>query len=261
MKAGDFSGLAEDYSASRPDYSNSVLDALLGMLNVPVDSIDFADVGAGTGIWTRMVFRKGVRSATAVEPNEDMRNHGIKDSAETEIKWQSGNAEETGLVSESVHMLTMASSFHWADFDVATREFHRVLRPNGRFTALWNPRLIEVNPMLVEIEEYLNKLRPNIERVSSGRSGITDNLTEKLCESPFFEDVVYLEGRHVIFMSPDRYLGAWRSVNDLQVQLGAEKFDEFISFIKQRISGLESIEATYLTRAWSAQKKCYNSES
>ena len=255
MKAGDFSGLAEDYSSNRPDYSKSVLKALLGMMEIPVCKIDFADLGAGTGIWTRMVDAMGVRSTTAVEPNDDMRGFGIKDSEETSIKWLPGNAEETGLEPDSVDMLTMASSFHWADFEIAIKEFHRVLKNNGRFTALWNPRLIEVNPMLFEIEQHLDTLRPNIKRVSSGRSGITNNLTEMLEGSPYFEDVVYLEGRHVILMSPDRYLGAWRSVNDLQVQLGEEKFESFLTFVKQKIADSEVIEATYLTRAWSARKK------
>jgi ubiquinone/menaquinone biosynthesis C-methylase UbiE len=254
MKAGDFSGLAGDYSSNRPDYSESVLNALLGMVGVPINAIDFADVGAGTGIWTRMVDAMGVRSTTAVEPNDDMRGYGIKDCQETSIKWLAGNAEETGLETKSVDMLTMASSFHWADFDIATKEFHRVLKTNGRFTALWNPRLIEVNPMLVEIENYLDTLRSDIKRVSSGRSGITNKLTEMLWESPYFKDVVYLEGRHIILMSANRYLGAWRSVNDLQVQLGEEKFDNFLSFVEEKISGSDAIEATYLTRAWSARK-------
>ena len=114
----------------------------------------------------------------------------------------------------------MASSFHWAKFDDALKEFHRVLRPNGIFCALWNPRLIEVNPLLVEIEEYLNNIKPNIKRVSSGRSGMTKTLTEDLNNSRFFKDVIYFEGRHVIYMTKARYVGAWRSVNDLQVQLG-----------------------------------------
>jgi SAM-dependent methyltransferase len=166
-----------------------------------------------------------------------------------------GNAEQTGLPAASCDWLSMASSFHWADFDKASREFHRVLRPGGRFTALWNPRLIEINPLLVEIEAHLNTLRPNIKRVSSGRSGITEVLTEQLLASPCFEDVVYLEGRHVIVMTPARYIGAWRSVNDLRVQLGAEKFDAFLDFVTKRISGLNVIEATYLTRAWSTRRK------
>jgi SAM-dependent methyltransferase len=255
LKAGDFTGLATDYSKHRPDYSPSVLRALLGLFGKPTSEVDFVDVGAGTGIWTRMVHDAGVRSAAAVEPNEDMRKNGIVDSQHTSVRWLAGSAEMTGLPSGSADWLSMASSFHWANFDTATQEFQRVLRPGGRFTALWNPRLIETNPLLVQIESHLDTLRPNIKRVSSGRSGITETLTEQLWASPFFEDVVYLEGRHIIEMTPERYLGAWRSVNDLRVQLGPEKFDTFLDFVEKRIAGLKVIEATYLTRAWSARRK------
>jgi SAM-dependent methyltransferase len=255
LKAGDFTGLAKDYSQHRPDYCPSVLNALLGLLGKPTSEVDFVDVGAGTGIWTRIVHDAGVRSAIAVEPNEDMRKNGISDSQHTSVRWLAGSAEATGLPSGCADWLSMASSFHWANFDIATQEFHRILRPGGRFTALWNPRLVEVNPLLVEIEVHLVTLRPNIKRVSSGRSGITETLTEQLWASPCFEDVVYLEGRHIIEMTPERYLGAWRSVNDLRVQLGQEKFDAFLDFVDQRIAGLKVIEATYLTRAWSARRK------
>ena len=184
-----------------------------------------------------------------------MRQNGSSDSQLTKIRWQPGSAESTGLAEASADWLSMASSFHWANFEAATKEFHRVLRPGGLFTALWNPRMIEVNPLLVEIEDHLNTLRPNIKRVSSGRSGITETLTDQLSSSPFFEDVIYLEGRHIIEMRPERYLGAWRSVNDLRVQLGPEKFNAFLVFVEQRIAGLRVIEAAYLTRAWSARRK------
>jgi ubiquinone/menaquinone biosynthesis C-methylase UbiE len=254
-KSGDFSGLADDYSQHRPDYCPSVLNALLGLLNKHASEVDFVDVGAGTGIWTRMVYQKGVRSVTAIEPNADMRATGKVDCANTTIRWLAGDAEATGLPEAFCDWLTMASSFHWAKFDAALQEFHRLLRPKGRFTALWNPRLIEVNPLLVEIEAHLATLRTDIKRVSSGRSGITETLTERLWSSPWFEDVVYLEGRHVIRMTRERYLGAWRSVNDLRVQLGAKAFDTFLDFIEKRISGQSVIEATYLTRAWSALRK------
>ena len=254
LKAGDFTGLARDYSQHRPDYCPSVLNALLGLLQKPTVEVDFVDVGAGTGIWTRMVHGKGVNSTTAVEPNDDMRANGLADSSATGVRWLAGSAEQTGLEDSSCDWLSMASSFHWADFDRATQEFHRLLRVGGRFTAIWNPRLIEVNPLLVEIEAHLDTLRPNIKRVSSGRSGITETLTEQLGSSPYFTDVVYLEGRHIIAMSPERYIGAWRSVNDLRVQLGPEKFEAFLAFVERRIAGMDVIEATYLTRAWSARR-------
>lgn len=255
LKSGDFTNLASDYSKHRPDYSRSVLNALIGLLDKPVNEIDFVDVGAGTGIWTRMVEGAGVRSAIAIEPNEEMRKNGISDNNSHFIKWLAGSAESTGLENCTADWLSMASSFHWADFDLAIKEFHRVLRKGGRFTAIWNPRLIEVNPLLVEIEAYLHSLIPKFKRISSGRSGVTELLTERLLDSPYFEDVIYLEGRHVITMSKERYLGAWRSVNDLRVQLGHSKFDSFLKFIEERIASLPSIEATYLTRAWSARRK------
>jgi ubiquinone/menaquinone biosynthesis C-methylase UbiE len=255
MNHGDFTGLAQDYSRYRPGYSMAVLKLLVSLVDKTPAEVDFVDVGAGTGIWTRMVHDIGVRSVTAIEPNDDMRENGIAGSGQRNIHWLAGSAETTGLLDASCDWLSMASSFHWAHFETATKEFHRVLRPSGRFTALWNPRLLEVNPLLVEIEAYLDTLRPNIKRVSSGRSGITEKLSDLLWSSPYFEDVVYLEGRHIIEMTPDRYLGAWRSVNDLRVQLGPEKFNAFLAFVAQRIDGLQIIEATYLTRAWSARRK------
>ena len=254
-KLGDFSGLATDYSNNRPDYSKSVAKCLMSILPKPIEEIDFVDVGAGTGIWTRMVLNEGVKSVIAVEPNSDMLKAGQNDSKNTKINWIKGSAEKINLPSGSVDFLTMASSFHWADFDIATQEFDRLLRPEGRFAALWNPRLIEVNPILVEIENYLSKLNPSIKRISSGRSGITDQIEDKLWKSKFFDDVIFVEGRHVIKMSQERYLGAWRSVNDLRVQLGPKDFDKFLNFVESKIEKLEFIEATYLTRAWSARKK------
>lgn len=253
-KLGDFTGLAKNYSAYRPSYSDSVLTALLSMVNKPVSQINFADVGAGTGIWSRLVAKRDLASAVSIEPNDDMRGHGIEDSKDSPIEWKKGSGEDTGLADESIDFLTMASSFHWVDFEKGTKEFARVLRKGGRFTALWNPRYVEANPLLVEIEEKIKEFAPDLKRVSSGRSGLTATLTQQLNDSPYFEDVVYLEGRHVAKQTPEHYLGVWWSVNDIRVQAGEENFKAFMSWVEKRISGMDHIETTYLTRAWSARK-------
>jgi hypothetical protein len=49
LKAGDFTGLAKDYSEHRPDYSPSVLKALLGLLKSPASEVNFVDVGLRNG--------------------------------------------------------------------------------------------------------------------------------------------------------------------------------------------------------------------
>lgn len=254
MKHGDFTGLAGDYAKFRPGYAPQVATAILGFLGKSPAEVDAADVGAGTGIWTRILAGRGLRSVTAVEPNDDMRGQGVETSLTTGISWKKGTAEATGLADGSVDLLSMASSFHWADFDKACAEFHRALRPNGVFVALWNPRYIEANPLLVEIEAEIAKLKPDIKRVSSGRSGLTERLTDMLSNKALFTDVLYLEGRHTSMQTPAQYLGAWRSVNDLQVQLGPQLFQKFLDYVADRTAGLASIDTTYLTRAWAARR-------
>lgn len=254
MKHGDFTGLAGDYAKFRPGYAPQVATAILNYVARDVAKIDATDVGAGTGIWTRILAARGLHSVVAVEPNDDMRRQGIATSRRTPIVWRKGSAEATGLPDHSADLVTMASSFHWVDFDKACEEFHRILRPGGVFVALWNPRLIEANPMLMEIEAQITRLKPDIKRVSSGRSGITERLTDMLSVKPQFAEVLYLEGRHSAHQTPEQYMGAWRSVNDLQVQLGPEPFQKFLDFAEKRTAGLTSIETTYLTRAWAARR-------
>lgn len=251
---GNFDTLADDYARYRPGYAPSVMPAILSLVGLPPAEIDAADVGAGTGIWTRMLAAQRLRSVTAVEPSEEMRRQGMFTSREFDIVWRRGSAEETGLPAGAYDLVSMASSFHWTDFDRACAEFQRILRPGGRFVALWNPRMIELNPVLADIEQQITRLNPAVKRVSSGRSGLTAQLTEKLWAKPGFDDVVYLEARHRATQTVEQYLGAWRSVNDLRVQLGPELFNRFLDFVERRTAGLREMETTYLTRVWAARR-------
>ncbi len=94
MKHGDFTGLAGDYAKFRPGYAPQVANAILSYAGRDAASLDAADVGAGTGIWTRMLAARGLHSVVAVEPNDDMREQGIAASRGTDIVWRKGSAEE-----------------------------------------------------------------------------------------------------------------------------------------------------------------------
>lgn len=120
--------------------------------------------------------------------------------------------------------------------------------------ALWNTRYYESNPLLVEIEEHLRSLAPDMQRVSSGRSAFCNQLTERLAACREFDEVIYLEGRHIEHQTPQRYLGLWESVNDVRVQLGEEKFAAFLAYVREKTAELHDIEAEYLTRAWIARR-------
>jgi ubiquinone/menaquinone biosynthesis C-methylase UbiE len=255
FKHGDFTDLAVDYSKYREGYAPSVRDALIGLVGRPAGSLDAVDVGAGTGIWTRTLADGGFRSVTAVEPNDNMRAAGTTDSAAYAISWRAGRGERTGLESESADLVSMASSFHWVDFAAGTEEFRRLLRPGGWFTALYNPRLIDVNPVLVDIEAELNRLMGDKKRVTSAHPQMIKELTDRFAAHPQFDDVVVIEGRHTVEQSVSHYLGIWRSVNDVRVQLGDAAFDGFLDFIQKRLAGADKLDVTYLTRAVAARAK------
>ena len=96
-KLGDFSGLAKNYSKYRVGYSETVLNILVNSLSKPITEIDFLDVGAGTGIWTRMVNQKSTKSSIAIEPNLDMFSEGSNISSDNKdgILWINASPEDT----------------------------------------------------------------------------------------------------------------------------------------------------------------------
>jgi ubiquinone/menaquinone biosynthesis C-methylase UbiE len=253
-RLGDFSGLDKNYAKYRQGYADSVLTAILALIGKAPADIDAVDLGAGTGIWTRMLASHGLRSVHAVEPNDDMRTTGAATPAPMKIEWIAAPGETPGLPTGSVDLVTAASSFHWMDYDVTTKEIHRMLRPGGRFVALWNPREIEHNPLLVEIEDKLRALAPEMKRVSSGNSAFTSTLTPRFTKTPGFDDVLYIEGRHTARQTPDQYMGAWHSVNDVQAQLGPARWQEFLTFAEARIKGHAVIETVFATRAWTMRR-------
>ena len=250
MKQGDFTGLAEDYSNCRPDYSQVVLQSLLRHTGANT----VADVGAGTGIWSRMLSQAGLKTY-AVEPCEDMREEGARFTADFDIDWHGGSAEATGLSDASVDWVTMASSFHWADTPAALREFHRMLKPGGHLTVLWNPRNIDGNEMHEGIEQLVHDLVPTLKRVSSGRAKNSRDWTNDLQSTGHFTNCIFMEARHEIAMSHERYVGAWRSVNDIQAQAGPEKFKLLLDRIREKIADLDEVVVPYKTRAWTVTKK------
>ena len=250
MKQGDFSGLAGLYSAYRPGYSRNWVTLLRRLLKAGGSEPRIADIGSGTGIWTRMLCDLGPGELRAVEPNDDMRRQGEADSVGLPIVWQPGSAEATGLADGSFDLVTMASSFHWADFDRAMAEFHRIAAPGGLFFCLWNARNLAKMPRIREIEDYQHRLGAGVERRSSGSSAYVEALADKLRQSACVADCIYVECERVERQTVDRYVNAWRSSNDVQAQLGAEKFAKFVAHLRRELASTSTIDVHYRDRGW-----------
>src|SRR3989442_3132520 len=103
-----FGDRASDYRRYRPDYPAAAIDTILSGLLDP-GRLRVADIGAGTGICSRLLAERGVR-LLAVEPNAEMRAAA---EAHARIEWRAGEAEATGLAVASLDLVVCAQAFHW----------------------------------------------------------------------------------------------------------------------------------------------------
>lgn len=134
MKQGDFSEVAKHYH-NRPAYSSMLIEKLIKCVNDKNKPIlDVVEVGAGTGKLTKMLADGFNLNINAIEPNDNMREEGIKFTQNSKnIIWHKGSGEETNMPSASADWVIMASSFHWTDPKKSLPEFARVLNRGGVF--------------------------------------------------------------------------------------------------------------------------------
>ncbi len=144
-----FTATVDDYDAYRPSYPAAMVDWILETARVP-EGGKAADVGCGTGIFTRLLAARGL-DVVGIEPNDAMRERAV---ARGGARFQKGDASTTGLPPGAMDLVAAAQAFHWFDLEPALSEFKRVLKPEGRCAAVWNERTDET-PFLRAYEELL----------------------------------------------------------------------------------------------------------
>lgn len=165
MNEEKFSGRAELYAQSRPSYAQGAADLIRSA--VPRGGI-VADIGAGTGIFTRQLLAAGYR-VYAVEPNADMR--AMLSGCGAQVVCAS--AEATGLPDKSVQLVTAAQAFHWFDKEKFRAECRRILSDGGKVLLLWNSE-DESSELKKELNELSRRfssdfaIRPEFHEAISG---------------------------------------------------------------------------------------------
>lgn len=149
-----FSTRVADYVRFRPSYPSQVLDTLATECGLRPSSI-VADLGAGTGIFARLLLERGNR-VFAVEPNDEMRRAAeLSLATYRKLVTLKGTAEASGLADHSVDFITCAQAAHWFDRRRAPSEFRRILKPGGWLALVWNERRTGPSPFLHAYEELL----------------------------------------------------------------------------------------------------------
>lgn len=149
-----FSNRVENYIKYRPSYPDSAINYIYESIGLGKNEI-VADIGSGTGIFSRFLLRNG-NTVYAVEPNKEMR-----EAAERELSHNKnfisiqGSAEETMLEDNSIDTITSAQAFHWFNREKAKSEFKRILKPVHKVILIWNNRLTNADDFSIKYEELL----------------------------------------------------------------------------------------------------------
>ena len=139
MNEDRFTGKAEIYNKYRPSYPEEFIDYLYHELGFSKSSV-IADIGSGTGIFSRLLLSRG-STVYCVEPNCEMRQ-----IAEDALSCYEGfisinaNANNTTLENSSVDFVTAAQSFHWFDKESFKTECKRILKSGKKTALIWNER-------------------------------------------------------------------------------------------------------------------------
>ena len=150
----------------------------------------------------------------------------------------------------------MASSFHWTDHTKSLPEFKRILKPGGFFCVIANHRDLEKNNLLRDIECEIARMVPTLDR-SIPTLDKPKNYQEILTSTGDFKDCVEMKMPYTEEFSKERYMAAWKSVNDIQAQAieqgGKKLWEDVLTMIEHKIEKFDNITQHYSIRAFIAK--------
>lgn len=132
-----FSTRARDYAQFRPRYPVELFEYLAGLAPARLSAWDCA-TGNGQAATGLAHFFQKVFATDASE--EQISNAGRRDR----VHYRVATAEQSGLESASIDIVTVAQALHWFDVDLFYNEVRRVLKPVG-VLAVWCYNLLEVS--------------------------------------------------------------------------------------------------------------------
>ncbi|KAG8731728.1 hypothetical protein FRC12_019599 [Ceratobasidium sp. 428] len=160
-KLGFASGTNDHYDKARPSYPQEALTALYTSIPKADEPLKIAELGSGTGLFTRAllahpVFGPAVGELRAIEPSEGMRQALEERTKDSRVKSLAGDFLNSGVEDGWADLVVVAQAFHWCpDYDKTMAEFARILKPKGIVAFIWNLEDRERCPWVAKIRDLI----------------------------------------------------------------------------------------------------------
>jgi ubiquinone/menaquinone biosynthesis C-methylase UbiE len=128
----NFAKLVDSYAKYRRDYPEKSYKLIYNFC--PSVEAIVLDIGCGTGIVTKHL-SSYYKNITGTDREIAMTDFAKDDNKN--LKFISAKAEELPFENESFDLVTVATAYHWFDFDLAGKEIFRVLKPSGKMCVFW----------------------------------------------------------------------------------------------------------------------------
>jgi len=142
-KTGFGTGTNELYDRARPSYQSNAISHIRQAVN-STSPLNIVEIGSGTGIFTRALlahpeWASSVGQLKAIEPSEGMRDTFLKTVKDDRVTVAEGSFDKTSINDGWADIVVIAQAFHWCpNYDSASTEFARILKPNGIVAFIWN---------------------------------------------------------------------------------------------------------------------------
>ena len=156
LKPQAFDGLAVDYNLYRSSYPDELYAAIVDFWGSS-NSLQIADIGCGTGISTRGIYRfLGGGTVVGVEPGTDMLEQARAATIDP-IVFLVGSAEAIPLETDTINIVTAAQAAQWFDRQAFYRESKRIMAPGAIVAIYENNRDWKNNALLGAHEAFLEQ--------------------------------------------------------------------------------------------------------
>ncbi|GAB3431668.1 class I SAM-dependent methyltransferase [Flindersiella endophytica] len=251
-----FGQAAVRYDRIRPTYPP---DALRWALETVPDGSTVVDLGAGTGLLTRVLLGLGY-DVVPVEPDAGMRAQ--LDAATPGTVSREGSAEALPVADGSLDAVVCGQAYHWFDREKAHPELARAIRPGGVFAPIWNLRdesAAWVRELSVITRQRADGTLYRIARTTEpGGSGRADGVVYDF--GPEFGAVERAEFRHATTHTADSLVELVRSRSyyltaSADEQAAIEQGVRALANEHPDLAGKETFDLPYVTVTYRAHRR------